>query len=270
MATIRDAVLECLDHAPNDRALIRALEDVIAKEGRGTYRVILHILTHLELDQREAADCWREIIALHQEMSAALKRPVSLRTAICDYFCSVHKSLKNPKVVEIHIFETTLKNSKYDGLTGLLNRLTLEEMISREINRARRHTEKLSMIFFDLDNFKQVNDCFGHQAGDAFLKQVAAVIQSEKRLEDMAGRYGGEEMLLLLPETHKKNAAAIGERIRSRVEKTVIQWQRSPIRATVSGGLSVFPDEARDAASLVRQADEALQRAKAAGKNRIV
>jgi len=270
MKQIRTAVLNCLDSIEDDETLIQELDDIAEKSGREAYPVILHILTHLELDFRSAEISWKEIIALYNEMNLALGRKISLRTAICDYFCSVHKSLKNPKVVEIHVFEKTLKNSKYDGLTGLLNRQSLDEVLSNELNRARRHKLDLSIIFFDLDNFKRVNDTYGHQAGDEALRRVAATILQEKRLEDIAGRYGGEELVLVIPETNKENSRIIGERIRAGIENMTIDWGGQEIRFTISGGVSSFPDEAENVDLLVHKADEAVLKAKDTGKNRII
>jgi len=270
MELIREAVLNCLNTIEDDETLIQALDDIAQKHGREAYPIILHILTHLDLEFRAAEISWKEIIALYKEMNLALGRKISLRTAICDYFCSVHKSLRNPKVVEIHVFEKTLKNSKYDGLTNLLNRQALDEVLNNELNRARRHKLDLSIIFFDLDNFKRVNDTYGHQAGDEALRRVAAAILQEKRLEDIAGRYGGEEMVLVLPETSKENSRIIGERIRAAIENMTIEWDGLAIRFTLSGGIASFPSDAENVDLLVHKADEAVLKAKDTGKNRII
>ena len=139
MHQIREAVLTCLNQVEDDDKLIGELNHITEQSGVEAYQIILHVLTHLDLDPQTAESSWKEIIALHKQMSRALDRAVSLRTAICDYFCSVHKSLRNPKVVEIHVFERTLKNSKYDSLTNMLNRQALDDLLSNELNRARRH-----------------------------------------------------------------------------------------------------------------------------------
>ena len=270
MTKLRDAILNCLNEIEDEDRLITELNRIVQEKGKASYPIILHILTHLDIEAAEAETCWKSIIDLYQAMSEALGRKISLRTAICEYFCSVHKTLKNPKVVEIHVFEKTLKDSKYDGLTGLLNRQALDEVLILEFNRARRHNQALSLIFFDLDNFKRVNDTYGHLAGDEALREVARILLMEKRLEDLAARYGGEEMVLLLPETSKENARIIGERVRKKVEETTITWNGSRIRLTISGGLSAFPEEADSVTSLVQAADEAVQRAKDMGKNRVL
>ena len=257
MTQIRDAVLKCLNEIQDGDHLISELNRIVQEKGKESYPILLHIMTHLDIDADEAETSWNSIIDLYQSMSKAMGRKISLRTAICEYFCSIHKTLRNPKVVEIHLFEKTLKDSKYDGLTGLLNRQTLNEVLVLEYNRARRHKEALSLIFFDLDNFKRVNDTYGHLAGDEALREVAKILIMEKRLEDLAARYGGEELVLLLPETSKENARILGERIRKKVEELTIPWDGSDIRLTISGGLSAFPEEADDVTSLIQTADEA-------------
>jgi len=270
MYQIREAVLTCLKKAENDETLIEELNRIAKQSGSEAYQIILHVLTHLDLDLQTAETSWEEIITLHKDMSGALGRPISLRTAICDYFCSVHKSLKNPKVVEIHVFERTLKNSKYDSLTNMLNRQALDDLLTNELHRAKRHKLDLSIVFFDLDNFKRVNDIHGHQAGDEVLRRVAGTVLQEKRLEDIAGRYGGEEMVLVLPETNRKNAAIIGERIRSSVENMAFAWEDKEIKLTLSGGIGAFSEETVDVLTLVREADNAVYLAKEQGKNRVL
>lgn len=269
MEAIRDDLLKCLDRFKNEDRLIKELNLIIEKGGREVYPILFHVLTNLVIEPDEAEQCWHDIIEHYRRLNDVLGRKVSLRTAICDYFCSIHKSLKNPKVVEIHIFEKTVKASRYDSLTNLFNRQFFDETIEREINRARRHNLDLSVLFFDLDDFKRINDSFGHLAGDEVLQQVARIILSEKRSEDIAARYGGEEMVVVLPETDKVNALVLGERIRQRVETTEIKYKGHKIRLTISGGLAAFPFNASHADGLLKCADQALYRAKGSGKNNI-
>ena len=269
MEQIRKAVLEGLDNAVDDDHLIQSLNRIALENGQQTYAVILHVLAHLSMNPDEAEECWQAILAHHRILKNALKRDVNLRTAICDYFCTIQHSLKNPKVIEIHIFEKTVKASRFDSLTGLYNRQSFDEALEREINRAKRHGQELSILFFDLDDFKAVNDSYGHQAGDEVLIRVAQIILEETRAEDFAARYGGEELVVILPETNKMNALVMGERIRRRVEATAMNFKDLQMRITISGGLASYPVNAMDAADLVKCADHALYRAKGSGKNNI-
>jgi diguanylate cyclase (GGDEF)-like protein len=269
MEQVREAVLECLDAHKDEEKLIQELTQLADRLGRDVYPAIFNVLTNLYLDGTEAENCWHEIISHYEALNQSLNRSVSLRTAICDYFCSIHKSLENPKVVEINVFEKAVKASRYDSLTGLFNRQTFDETLTREINRARRHNLNLSILFFDLDDFKRINDSLGHQAGDMVLQHAAGIILSEKRSEDIAARYGGEEIVVILPETDKVNALVLGERIRRKVEKSSLKFRGKKIRYTISGGLAEFPNNAEDAADLLKSADSALYRAKGSGKNNI-
>ncbi len=269
MEQIRDSVLKCLDRYKNEGRLIKELSLLVDSGGQEVYPILFHVLTNLVIEPDEAEQCWQDILEHYAELNHVLGRKVSLRTAICDYFCSIHKSLKNPKVVEIHIFEKTVKASRYDSLTKLYNRQFFDETIEREINRARRHNLDLSVLFFDLDDFKHINDSFGHLAGDKVLQHIAQIILSEKRSEDIATRYGGEEIVLILPETDKVNAMVLGERIRQRVAATEIRYKGNRIRLTISGGLASYPFNASNTPDLMKCADQALYRAKGSGKNNI-
>jgi diguanylate cyclase (GGDEF)-like protein len=270
VSDIRDEVLKCLEtYSKSDDVLIAELEKIVSVSEERVYPLIIHILTHLELEADNAKKCWENIIEHRKKLSKELKRDVSLRTTICDYFCSIDISLKNPKVVEIHIFERKDKASKYDNLTGLYNRSYFDDSLKREIARAERHQLELSILFFDLDNFKNVNDSYGHLAGDLILKNVAGIIKEEIRIEDFAARYGGEEMVVILPQTGKIQGLILGERIRESIEEYTHQFKDQSIKITVSGGLATFPSDTKKGDELLKLADNALYEAKGSGKNNI-
>jgi len=268
---IHKDVIECLEKfLRDDDSIIEEINRMAEEKGSKIFSIALHILTHLEFKDQEAEKYWREIIALRETLITAIGRKVSLRTAICDYFCTIKESLNNPKVVEIRIFEETIRSSKYDNLTKLLNRRYLDEVLSIELARAKRYSAELSVLFFDLDDFKKLNDTFGHSAGDAALFNVAQIILELKRTEDIAARYGGEEMVVLLPETKKIEALALSERIRNRVEELKLKYDEQSIWLTLSGGVSSYPNDALTPETLLKCADKALYDAKAAGKNNIM
>ncbi len=159
-----------------------------------------------------------------------------------------------------------------DALTGLVNRRALEQSLEREVARALRFGAPLAVVLFDLDHFKRVNDTFGHRAGDAVLAAVGGVLRQSVREIDLAGRYGGEELMLVLPETDLEGARIVAERVRASVEALeVAQDTGEVVRVTLSAGCAVFSQaRAADVASLVRCADDALYRAKDEGRNRVV
>ena len=271
MKNLRSAILDCLDHFhDNDKKLIKALEEIIDQFGKEAYSTIFHVLTHLELQPEEAETYWQKIIEHRQVMSKSLGREVNLRTAVCDYFCSISKTLKNPIVVEIHIFEKTFNTAKYDTLTGLYNRNYFDEAIYRETLRATRYDTEFSVLFLDLDDFKQINDTYGHFAGDTVLREISKAIIEKIRSQDIAARFGGEEIIIILPETGKVTGLILAERIREMVENLRIEYEGEQLGITVSGGLASFPIDATGEHELVKFADTAMFRAKGSGKNTIV
>lgn len=266
----RDLVLKCIyDCGDDDERLISELNDIVENSGPEAYRVIFHVLTHLDIETEKGKKCWEEILGHREAMNRSLGRNVNLRTVICDYFCSIDKSLKNPKVVELHIFESKANSAKYDYLTGLYTRNYFDGMLERELARARRHKIEMAVLFFDIDDFKRINDTYGHLAGDLTLKNVAGIIMNEIRSEDIAARYGGEEIVVLLPETGKAKALVVGERVREKVESTAVEYREEKIGLTISAGLSAYPLDADNCESLIRYADKALYKAKGYGKNNV-
>ncbi|HET8644371.1 MAG TPA: diguanylate cyclase, partial [Vicinamibacteria bacterium] len=160
--------------------------------------------------------------------------------------------------------------AKTDGLTGLYNRRYFQEVLDSEIERAGRETWPLSLLFIDLDHFKQYNDRWGHLEGDAELRRVAAQVLKSIRSTDTAYRYGGEELAVLLPSCPKEQAVRVAEKLRNAVSAGTQKPGRFGGRTTVSIGVASFPDDGRVARGLVDTADAALYEAKARGRDCVV
>lgn len=163
----------------------------------------------------------------------------------------------------------------YDQLTGLYDRHHLEERMNQEFSRASRHNIDLCLLMIDLDHFKQINDEYGHPAGDAVLERIGGIINSvarnNMRQSDIAGRYGGEEFCVLLPETKLEGAHTVAERIRKTFqEETFISDQGEEFTATCSIGISEYTEELDNHEDLVKKADDALYQAKEKGRNRVL
>lgn len=157
-----------------------------------------------------------------------------------------------------------------DYLTGVYNRKFLMEVIQKELNLGKRKKTTFSLILIDLDNFKGVNDTLGHYAGDIVLKGVAELIYQNIREIDIMGRWGGEEFLVILRETEKREAIRIAERLRSVIENTPIKYQHFSIHLTASFGVANFPEDATSIIELYKTVDERLYKAKELGRNMVV
>lgn len=158
-----------------------------------------------------------------------------------------------------------------DGLTGLYNRRYLDATLAREIQRATRHQQPLAVIMLDIDHFKRVNDTYGHDAGDALLREMGTFLQARTRGEDIACRYGGEEFMLVLPGAALEDTRQRAELLRAELQMLIVQHQGQALeRVTVSLGVAVFPNHGMSTDALIRAADQALYQAKRTGRDRVV
>ena len=157
-----------------------------------------------------------------------------------------------------------------DDLTQIPNRRYFVRQSTSEIERSLRYRRELSLLIYDVDHFKEVNDAFGHETGDQLLKSITEAVNKELRTTDMQGRLGGEEFGVVLPETNKAEAFDVAERLRKRVEDLVLHGQDgSEIHVTVSIGISELPSHGETLDQLMSRADKALYQAKESGRNRV-
>jgi diguanylate cyclase (GGDEF)-like protein len=158
-----------------------------------------------------------------------------------------------------------------DPLTGLFNRRFLEDGLDRELHRAQRKQSALSLVMLDLDHFKQFNDTFGHDAGDLLLRELGKILRTVLRQSDIACRYGGEEFVLVFPDSSLADTRKRVEEIRTLVKGLEIRHDDRPLGPiTVSAGVAAAPEHGSTARDLIRSADDALYAAKQAGRDRLV
>jgi diguanylate cyclase (GGDEF)-like protein len=176
---------------------------------------------------------------------------------------------------KIRLFKEMERLSITDPLTGLFNRRYFYDALEKEIERVKRYKSSFSIVLLDIDDFKRVNDEYGHLAGDRVLQILADILRRTLRKVDIIARYGGEEFILLLPNSEKEEAELIANRIREEVSKTVFECKSDkgvdvicPI--TISGGITTCPDDFIELDKLLGAADRAMYEAKSLGKNRIV
>jgi diguanylate cyclase (GGDEF)-like protein len=157
-----------------------------------------------------------------------------------------------------------------DGLTRTFNKKFFQDRLAAEFAYAHRHRSMLSLVMFDVDYFKRVNDTYGHLAGDAVLVHLARIAETTIRAEDVLARYGGEEFAVICRGTTLLNAGVFGERLRARVEQEIFDYQGTRLSVTISVGVAALPEANVDnPADLIRDADSALYEAKRSGRNRV-
>jgi diguanylate cyclase (GGDEF)-like protein len=171
-------------------------------------------------------------------------------------------------IAEQSFFDEIFRLATTDSLTGLLNKASITRTLSEEIADAARCRRWISIILMDLDGFKSMNDLNGHLAGDRVLQCVAGILQTAIRKRDKAGRFGGDEFLILLPETGAKGALQVAERIRKAIESTIQGELNLHCDITASLGIATSRTDLASAGTLLERADSALYRAKSLGKNR--
>ncbi|MEM9069039.1 MAG: GGDEF domain-containing protein [Myxococcota bacterium] len=170
--------------------------------------------------------------------------------------------------MEAQYHETIYKMTIVDGLTGVNNKRFLIETLEREIPRARRHERPLTLVMFDIDHFKHINDTYGHLAGDYVLKEMAQLVKGRLRPDDVLGRYGGEEFAVVLPETDVRGGAAIAEELRAMCEGHPFMFEQERIQVTVSFGVAQIY-EGMDVLAFIKAADEKLYESKREGRNTV-
>jgi diguanylate cyclase (GGDEF)-like protein len=202
----------------------------------------------------------------------AVKQEEELNSKIIDEHLNLKKAFRNIEEVNEELSSSNKKLqtiAKYDILSGLLNRMSLFSMMDVEIERAIRTGAPLSAVMIDLDRFKEINDTYGHQCGDEVIRQVGERLRGMLRKYDHAGRYGGEEFFVILPNTYRDQGYSIAERFRTNLEDVPMKIGSDEYKITASLGVAQFSHgEARE--SWIEKTDMALYRAKAEGRNRVV
>jgi diguanylate cyclase (GGDEF)-like protein len=175
------------------------------------------------------------------------------------------------KLDEIHRLQHRLnEQATHDALTGLHNRHFLGNAFDKTLARCRQDNLPLAVVLIDVDHFKQVNDVYGHLAGDEVLKQLARRLDSSAQASDVVCRYGGEEFLLLLVGMDLQGALSRADALRQQVEHKGIDWESTVLHVTVSAGVALFPTHGTHPDALIQAADLALYRAKSLGRNRVM
>jgi diguanylate cyclase (GGDEF)-like protein len=170
----------------------------------------------------------------------------------------------------LHLRENLREEAIRDSLTGLFNRRYLSESLGQKLSQAQRHKRTVGLILLDIDHFKHINDTYGHDAGDAVLRSIGTLLRTHLRAEDTACRFGGEEILLALPEIIEGDALRRSNELRQMIGALKLSYGGITLPCvTISMGVAIFPYHGLSSDELITAADQALYRAKAAGRNRV-
>ncbi len=172
--------------------------------------------------------------------------------------------------IEAQYHEEIYRLMTVDGLTQVHNKRYFDETLDKELSRARRYDRVFSLILFDIDHFKQVNDEYGHLAGDAVLRHIGLLVRGHVRRDDVVARTGGEEFGIITPEIGAQGAIELAEKIRALIESRVFEFEGTPIPVTISLGVAQWSASLASGQALVAAADEKLYEAKRNGRNRVV
>ena len=246
-----------------ESALIRAQKD---SRGAIFFSDLLYAICHQYFAPGLAEDLWNKIVLHKKAMSVRLARNVRITVATLDYLSNVTSDLESPTLISEAYVSEIANLSMRDGMTGLFNHSSCYELLDLEFRRHRRHGSGVSVVLLDIDDFKSVNDEYGHQEGDRVLIELAKIMSERVRDSDICCRLGGEEFAVILPFTNDPGEACeIAERIRADAMR--ISCGRKHI--TVSAGVAVRDHRTTSPRALIERADEALYEAKKAGKNQI-
>ena len=220
-----------------------------------------------EFTEIEAELHWSRIADRLTELEKSLGKKVNLYLAIVDYFTSDSQVFNSPVLVEIKVLREAEEMAMLDSLTKAFNRRYMDIFLRKEINRCNRYDKSFSIMLLDIDDFKKFNDKYGHVTGDEILLEMAQIFKSTIREEDVLCRYGGEEFLIIMPETSSDNAVSLFERIQEKIHSSEIFAQ---FKVTVSAGTANYTSNATNLTDLIRCADISLYQAKKSGKDRII
>lgn len=220
----------------------------------------LRAICHVELRESECVQVWDETLARRRAMTDQAGRQIALKAALMDVLAS-SGFLRVPIIIEYEDLKKLELNAVTDPLTGLYNRRLFGESFEKELNRARRYTQPLSLVILDLHRFKEVNDKHGHPRGDEVLRATAATLKKALRTSDSAFRIGGDEFALLLPQTDSQQALALSRRVET-VFAEMIRPLQLEVTVSMDHGVAIFPQDAEQADQLIRIADERLYQQK--------
>jgi diguanylate cyclase (GGDEF)-like protein len=267
--TLKKTLLGYILDTDSDETFLKRVNELRTSEGVAVYHTLFQLLAGIDIPQEKSDEHWEKALKHRQDMIQLLGRNVDTTTALSDYLQTFTNFLNKPRLIEASFYENIFHDTIHDKLTGLFNRPYFDEAYNQQISLAKRYHNDFAVLFLDIDNFKEVNDTYGHLAGDEALKQISKIICTQKRDSDVAARYGGEEFVLLLTHTDNISGYIFAERLRQTIENLKVYYHDQCIKLTISGGIASFPFNTSNPEQLLQMADNAVYLSKGAGKNRI-
>lgn len=267
--TLKKTILGYILETHSDEMFIKKMDALRLSKGIAAYHTLFKLLAGIDIPQESSEEHWIKALEHRQELMLLLGRNVDITTSLSDYLQNATNFLNHPRLIEATFYENVVHETIHDKLTGLFNRPYFDEAYSQQVSLAKRYQDDFTILFLDIDNFKDINDNFGHLAGDEALRQIGEIINLQKRDSDVAARYGGEEFVLLLTHTDNVSGFIFAERLRQAIESLKVYYHDQCIKLTISGGLASFPFNSQHPEQLLQMADNAVYLSKGAGKNRI-
>ena len=245
----------------------RAAADRLWRErGKALFTQLLFAVTHQCCPAEEAEAKWCGILRHKYELSEKLGRNVGIAVAALDYLSNLRHDIATPVIISKPSMDAIVRLAVEDPLTHVANRSTVLVRLESEIQRCRRHGIPCSLLLLDIDDFSRINDTLGHDSGDAAIRDFAAALIRSLREVDICGRFGGDEFMVLLPDTAAGDAARVAERMLWRVRQAGVG--RGGM--TCSGGVASCPQHGWTTVNILSASDQALLEAKRLGKDRVV
>jgi diguanylate cyclase (GGDEF)-like protein len=240
-----------------------------AASGHADYQALALTVANLSVPEDEARETFARLMAHKSRLETTLGRTVGIKAAALDLVECVEYASKIQDEASGPSYWQLEQMAYRDQLTGVRNFRFFSGRLPEELKRAKRYRHQLSLVMLDIDHFKKFNDTHGHQAGNVALQHLARVVDETVRETDIVARYGGEEFALILPETTKRLAHELAERVRFNVEAHPVMINGYDHRITVSLGVATFPRDSNGWETLVECADKGLYLSKQNGRNRV-
>ena len=250
------------------------IHDIYRKKYTNTlYSTLMLSLTHESYEEEKAKDLFENIVQHYFSLNKILKRDVGIIVSSIDYLTNILNILDEPKIIEEEKSSTLAEVAVLDELTSLYLRDIFDITLKKDISESIRKNKPLSLMMIDIDDFKKVNDTYGHQKGDEVLTRIGEFLNENVREMDMAVRYGGEELAVIMPDTLLNQSFDISDRLRNDISKLRFYIENTNnedyFNVTISIGVSQTNDLINTSEKLIATADESLYRAKNNGKNKV-